>query len=99
MITVKRDWIKNQIEKGNLMIKTDMKSTDNYILFDGYAAYNSEKDDCQEKGWKVAVIKEFDPTQFGFQGGYAYKNDDNTICWVIMRGLIFTFKLKTEAAR
>lgn len=86
MKKIRRDWIKRQIEKGNILIKTDMILTDDYA-FD--AAYN-----CQKSDWREAKIENFSDYDFKFKSGYAYWNNDGTFSWTMLTNHYYTCKLK-----
>jgi len=48
MKTIRRDWLKKQIEKGNVEAKCNYIMTDDYAFDDAY--------NCQRTGWKPARI-------------------------------------------
>jgi len=94
--TVRRDWIKRQIEKGIVEVKCNYKYTDDYA-FD--AAVKFQKTD-----WMPARVDEnrrgqengcinFHPEDFRFQSGLAYRQDDGTIRFVVMAGESYTLRM------
>lgn len=83
--TIRRNWLKSQIEKGNIEIKTDM------ILTDDYAFDAATK--CQKTGWEKADIKNFHKDDFTMSTGRAYQNQDGTITWVMCSGYYYTCRL------
>ena len=83
--TVKRNWLRKQIELGNIEIKCNM------ILTDDYAFDNATN--CQKSDWKKADINDFRKEDFKYKSGYAYWNPDNTINWTMLANHYYTCRL------
>ena len=95
--TVRRDWLKRQVEKGNVEVKCNYSYTDDYA---GDAAANFGK-----TTWMPAEIVEemrnrtpghiaFFAENFRGRGGMAYWYDETTIRFMIHRAKSFSFRLK-----
>ena len=85
--TVRRDWLKRQIAKGNIEIKCNM------ILTDDYAYDNASN--CQKSDWKKANIENFSEQDFKYQSGYAYWNEDKTeISWTMLCNHYYTCRIR-----
>ena len=74
--TIKRNWLKKQIELGNIEIKCTGVYTDDYA-FD--SAYNYQKSD-----WKKADIKNYSDQDFKYKSGYAYIDENGLIHWIML---------------
>lgn len=83
--TVNRGWLKKQIEKGNIEIKTDMILTDDYAFDDAVK--------CQKSGWRKADIKEFSEYDFKYKSGRAYWSQDGTISWTMLCNHYYTCRI------
>ncbi|MDA3940493.1 MAG: hypothetical protein PF693_14480 [Spirochaetia bacterium] len=88
--TVRRDWIKRQIIKGNIEIRTDMILTDDY-------AYDNSANCHESKEWNIADIKNFTDHDFKYKSGYAYKNEDGSIKWTMLANHYYTIRLRKTA--
>jgi hypothetical protein len=83
--TVRRDWLKKQIEKGNIEIKCDQ------ILTDDYA--HDDATNCGKTTWAKADIKDFSIHDFSYFTGHANWNDDGTIHWTMLTNHYYTCRL------
>lgn len=90
MKTIRRDWIKRQIEAGRMEAKCD------YHYTDGDTADNFGK-----TGWLPACIGNFidghinfQEHDFRFKSGAAWKNEDETINLSVHSNLSYTLRLK-----
>jgi len=84
---IRRDWIKRQIAKGNIEIKTEMILTDDYA-FDAASG-------CQKTSeWVKADINNFNDRDFQYKSGHAYWNDDHTeISWTMLCNHYYKLRL------
>ena len=89
LTTVRRDWLKRQIIKGNIEIKTDMILTDDYA-FDN--AYN-----CQKSGWRKANIESYTDQDFKYSYGALHKNEDGTLSWTMLCNHYYTCRLINQS--
>jgi hypothetical protein len=86
--TIRRDWLKRQIQKGNMQIKTKM------ILTDDYAYDNATN--CQASEWHDAKIEDFYDQDFKYSTGFAQWNDDGTINFAMMCNHYYILRLKNK---
>ena len=83
--TIRRDWLKKQIEKGNIEIKCNGIYTDDY-------AYDYETN-CQRSDWQLANINNFEAHDFKYETGYAYMHEDGTIRWTMLANHYYECRL------
>ncbi|HHT9137752.1 MAG TPA: hypothetical protein ACFYEK_10995, partial [Candidatus Wunengus sp. YC60] len=86
--TIRRDWIKRQIAKGNMEIRCKMVLTDDY-------AYDNDSN-FQKSEWKLAKIEDFNESDFTYSTGHASQAEDNLINWTMLCNHYYQLRLITD---
>ncbi len=86
--TIRRDWLKRQIQKGLIEIKCTGIYTDDYF-HDRYSDYS-------KSDWKQADITDFSEHDFTYTSGYAYQEEDGTIHWTMLANHFYLCRVISE---
>lgn len=86
--TVRRDWLKRQIQKGLIEIKCTGIYTDDY--------YGDSQNEYSKTDWYHADIKDFSDHDFTYTSGYAYQENDEIIHWTVLANHFYVCRVISE---
>ncbi len=85
--TIRRNWLKRQIEKGLIEIKCTGIYTDDY--------YGDNANSFHKTEWELANIKDFKDEDFRFASGYAYQDENGIIHWTMLANHFYLCRVIT----